>query len=337
MKCLHRWLALALAAAWLSGWIQPAAPALAGDPYALIDAVNQLRAANGLYAYSIDSILMDIAYGQSAYQAELGTWSHTGPGGTNETQRAVAAGYGSSGSVRCDENVAYGLNLSPQGAVEMWMDPVHLAIMLSTRYVDAGAGAFTDANGRIYYTLDVCIKDGSAPGPVVGAGTPLPTYPPYFSVQTSTPNPDGTIIHKVRPGQTLIGIAKAYEIKLDELLALNNLKKDSLIYPNQELVVRTVPTPTETLLPTQSPTPPPPTPTRRSTRTPTPTVSFTLPPQLLSESQEERSTSSAQGDSLESNPARVDNIGNAILLSIGVLIAVGVGMIALGGLLRRGN
>jgi len=66
--------------------------AQAGDPYAVFDAVNQLRASNGLAPYQMNSALMIIAQNQSSYQASIGTWSHTDSYGTEETQRASAAG-----------------------------------------------------------------------------------------------------------------------------------------------------------------------------------------------------------------------------------------------------
>ena len=46
--------------------------AQAGDPYSLIDAVNNLRAANGLSPLQINSILMSTAQGHSDYQAAIG-------------------------------------------------------------------------------------------------------------------------------------------------------------------------------------------------------------------------------------------------------------------------
>ncbi len=56
--------------------------AQAGDPYSLIDAVNNLRVANGLPSYQTDGILMSIAQAHSDYQAAIGDVTHTGAGGT---------------------------------------------------------------------------------------------------------------------------------------------------------------------------------------------------------------------------------------------------------------
>ncbi len=82
--------------------------AQAGDPYSLIDAVNNLRAANGLPAYQINGTLMAIAQGHSDYQAAIGEVTHTGAGGTRPRDRAAAAGYGGGGTFFISENIAGG-------------------------------------------------------------------------------------------------------------------------------------------------------------------------------------------------------------------------------------
>jgi len=68
----------------------------------------------------------------------------------------------------------------------------------------------------------------------------------------------------------LINIALAYNIPLKDLLEINNLTSQSVIFPGDKLIVRKASTPTPTAAITDSPTPRPATPTRRPTRTPTP-------------------------------------------------------------------
>ena len=53
---------------------------LHANAYELIDAVNSLRAKNGLPAYSVNSILMSVAQSHSDYQASIGSVTHYGPG-----------------------------------------------------------------------------------------------------------------------------------------------------------------------------------------------------------------------------------------------------------------
>ncbi len=100
------------------------------------------------------------------------------------------------------------------------------------------------------------------------------TQPAVAPVITSTPNPDGSVIHVVGFGQTLIMIANAYGIKLDQLKQQNNILGD-VIYEGRQLLIQGSSTPT--LSPTVTLTPRPPTGTPRPTRTPTlpPTITRT--------------------------------------------------------------
>jgi LysM repeat protein len=91
---------------------------------------------------------------------------------------------------------------------------------------------------------------------------PTVTSEPYVNpIITSTPAADGTIIHIVQYGQTLYGIAEIYGISITDLLNLNGLTEDSVIYPDEQLLIvqgtGETPTPTATieeLLPTATPT-----------------------------------------------------------------------------------
>jgi LysM repeat protein len=95
--------------------------------------------------------------------------------------------------------------------------------------------------------------------------TPTPILP-----ATVTPQADGSIIHIVRENETLINIALAYNISLRDLLDLNNLTTQSVIFPGEKLTIRKANTPTPTAAITDTLTPRPATATRRPTRTPTP-------------------------------------------------------------------
>jgi uncharacterized protein YkwD len=69
------------------------APLYEGTAYDLINAVNALRAAYGLPAYSINSILMFTAQNQADFMSSNGIVTHSGPGGSTMSQRLLAAGY----------------------------------------------------------------------------------------------------------------------------------------------------------------------------------------------------------------------------------------------------
>ncbi len=100
------------------------------------------------------------------------------------------------------------------------------------------------------------------------------TQPGVAPVITSTPNPDGSVIHVVGFGQTLIMIANAYGIKLDQLEKQNNISGD-IIFEGRKLLIQGSSTPT--LSPTVTLTTRPPSATPRPTRTPTllPTITRT--------------------------------------------------------------
>lgn len=221
------------------------AQAKAGDASALIAAVNSLRASYGLPPYRVDNSLMTAAQGHSNYQAQIGTWTHTGPGGSRPHDRAVAAGYGNGAQVYVSENVAMGVDLTPDQVVnKIWQDAVHLETMISSSYQDIGAGV-ASAGSYIFYTIDVGYIAGSpgegnqgSPPPTDINGTPAPTQMAMVPIQIATPGPDGSIIHVVRWGQFLENIAKAYNIPLAELLALNGLSADTVIYEGDKLLIR---------------------------------------------------------------------------------------------------
>lgn len=217
-----------------------------GTASQLIAEVNGLRATYGLPAYKVNNSLMSAAQNQSSYQAQIGTWTHTGPGGSRPWNRAVAAGYGSGAQVYVSENVAMGINLSPQKVVhEMWQDAVHLETMISPRYTHIGAGVAT-VGDSVYYTIVVGYIAGAAgsgesapdnPAPTEVSGTPLPTQVPVEPIAVATPGEDGSIIHVVQWGQFLENIAAAYEIELADLLARNGLSDQAVIYPGDKLLI----------------------------------------------------------------------------------------------------
>ncbi len=213
----------------------------------LIQLVNQLRSANGLEPYRKNNALMAAAQGHSEYQAAIGNVTHTGQGGSRAKDRAISTGYGGGAAVSVSENIAGGMNLTASTAVQWWQgDSIHLTTMLSPDYQDVGAGVAV-AGDQVYYTLVVGYVAGAqAPPPDnVNSETPLgPTSTPFPTAEIvipiilATPNPDGAIIHVVRQGQALYGIATAYKVNISDLLALNGLTLDSVIFPGNELLIK---------------------------------------------------------------------------------------------------
>jgi hypothetical protein len=301
--------------------------AQAGDPYGLIDAVNNLRAANGLPAYEVNNILMSIAQEHSDYQASIGTVTHTGAGGTRPRDRAAAAGYGGGATFFISENIAGGTGLSVDGAISMWLgDDPHIQTMLSANYKEIGAGV-AEAGGFVYYTIDCAYVAGSGnyipPNTITPGG---PTAMPYFAVQTVTPMPDGSIIHVVQAGQNLELIAKAYGVSVAEIMDLNYLT-NSNIYEGDKLIIRKAgtPAPTATATATSTPTRAA-TATHKPTRTPTLTISpvVTTTESLLAES-----VAQAGGSNTS------DTIGLILIVAIVVLAGGGILLMLVGSLLKR--
>jgi LysM repeat protein len=87
---------------------------------------------------------------------------------------------------------------------------------------------------------------------VTSAAPALVVYP----VTVSTPNPDGSIVHIIQPGETLLRIAQAYHIPLPEIEKLNNLTDTTTIYPGGKLMIRPAFTPTSTQIPPSASLPP---------------------------------------------------------------------------------
>jgi uncharacterized protein YkwD/LysM repeat protein len=263
---------------------RPLAAAKAQDPYSVIDAVNSLRASQGLPAYSVSPILMSIAQTHAEYMASTGNVSHTGPDGSRPYQRGLAAGYPLAGQIPpgfFSENIQSGGDLSPQAVVQIWTgDAPHLNTMTSASLQEIGAGVAV-REGRVYYVID-CARPTTSGLPQ--AYTPGAAESSFSSanelilpVTKSTPNPDGEIIHEVLAGQSLWQIAIEYGVKIDQIRALNQLPVEYLINPGDTLLIMTVGTPTPppaTETPPDSPTAIP-APSSTPEPTASPTATFT--------------------------------------------------------------
>ena len=204
--------------------------------------------------------------------ASIGTVTHYSADGSRPYQRALAAGYPVAGDLSrggfYSENIIEGRNLSPAEAVSRWTgDAPHLNTMLSPNFTDIGAGVSV-VGDQVYYVIDASRKSGaSVPAytPQSVNGTPVYNLNPLVStIYPNTPMPDGSITHIVKPGETLWLIAISYGTKIDNILLLNNITKDSPIYPGQKLIIRS-----ELATMTASPTP-----SITSSHTPSSTATF---------------------------------------------------------------
>lgn len=329
--------------------------AQAGDAWALIGEVNALRTSYGLPPYKVNNALMASAQAHSNYMLETGSVTHSGPGGSRPHDRAVAAGYGGGAQVYISENIAMGINLSPQQAVyEMWQDALHLETMISSRYNDIGAGVAVSDN-RVYYTIDVGYvagSQGSDSSPPSGSttqspvGTSGPTPVLVEPIVVATPNPDGSIIHIVGSGQSLWNIAAVYKIPLSDLLALNGISENTFIHPGDKLIIKPATRTTVTLEATDTVTPTlEKSPTRSPTASPT-AKRITQTPITLSETAEEplaiaqispseTRSSEASGGQLSTSEGVGKSSPDYLLVAIAVLGLSGLTLIILGSLSKR--
>lgn len=262
------------------------------DAYQVIAAVNAFRTSNGLPALQIDNSLMAAAQAQSNYQASIGQVTHTGAGGSSASDRAIAYGFGGGAQIFVSENIAGGMTMTIDTAIySYWQDSLHLHTMLNPAALFIGAGVGV-AGDYVYYTVDIGYYAGASGNGTTSSDTTaaeVPAAPSGPSVDPfiiATQAEDGSIIHAVGYGQTLVGIANSYAVTVGELLLLNNMTLDTVIYPEDEIIILpaytptltespTTPAPTETPIPTDTPTQGPPTArvtfVLPNTLTPTPT------------------------------------------------------------------
>lgn len=206
----------------------------------VIQLVNQLRASNGLPAYQVDAVLMSVAQAQASWSAENNHIGHDGPGGSSPNDRAQAAGYGGGELSFAVENAAHGtasIN-TPELVVSMWQsDWGHLSAMISPKYEHIGVG-YAEAGGYSWYVMMVGWVGSPAGSEESDTQETFEGPVPYTPFILNEPDETGAIYHEVQSGQAAWTIAAYYEVDLAELLALNQLTEDSILYPGDILLVR---------------------------------------------------------------------------------------------------
>lgn len=295
----------------------------------LIAEVNALRASQGLQAYSVASGLTAYAQEHAEYCASLGHGTHQHSDGSYPWDAGI------------QENVASGTEglLTVNVVVHtIWSDWGHWETMVGYTSGQVGAG-MAISNGTVYYVLNVrggeqaqitpqpssspsaaATDEGTAPAetatPASGSATAAYTFVPIL---TNTPQPDGSIVHIVKAGETLWSIALSYEVTVEELRWLNGMESDSNeIYVEQRLLIRPANTETPTPVGGVSDTPQPI--IDRATRTPRPTS--TPPP---------TGTATTAGSTPTSTPVPpfistldLKSLGIGVLVGLLILLAVGL-------------
>lgn len=220
-------------------------------PAQLIEAVNNLRIANGLHALSFHPILQQTAQQQAnALLASKGAVGHTRPGGISYTDQLMMLGYPlggdlTQGGYRAENWTSLQSGMTVDDAIQMWLgDGPHTNTMLSPYYEDIGAGVAYASDGSSYLVIDTAMPTASGqpqdytpavPGQPGVQGTPdLSDYVQPIIIATA--RPDGDVIHEVRYGQSLWSIAITYGTKIEAIRLLNNLA-DNTIYTGQLLLI----------------------------------------------------------------------------------------------------
>lgn len=287
-------------------------PLSASPSEELIDAINTLRRANGLSTLEVHPVLMQIAQIEVEGIA-AGMAGHWRPNNITLGQWLLSLGYPLAGDLSLDgyrsENWVTGVDLTVQGAVEMWKgDEPHLNTMLSSYRSDIGAGVATSVDeygqtiftyvletalqttsGRIpgdaYPTLTaLAFKQITGYGDATQAAQSLLVSQFIMPVVRATARPDGDVIHEVKNGQSLWSIATVYGVKIDQIRSLNNLASSN-VYTGEKLLVlkgatQPAPTATTTVTPSSSFMPPTTNPARSST--PQPSEQVPVPDQKAS-------------------------------------------------------
>lgn len=242
----------------------------------LVAAVNDLRSAENLPPYKINSILMTVAQAHADYIASAGVMTHFNAEGVPPYQRAVKAGYSVAGDLSQGglflESIGSGAGLTVSEVMTTWQaDANDSKTLLSANMTDVGAGMAV-VNGVTYFVLN-------AGASTADSATPSPTSLPGTSsaMIVSTPLEDGTVYHVALANEALWSIARNYNTTVEELKLLNGLATDE-IFEGQKILIRrpAVVTSTPTVvatatfgIPTSTATRPV-TPTATSTATPLP-------------------------------------------------------------------
>jgi len=269
---------------------EPAIP----SPADIINAVNNLRLANGLNVLSVHPVLMDVAAQQaSALAASEGAIGHERPCGMTLGGQLLLMGFPLWGDLSMDgyrsENWVTASTV--EQVMAFWQsDDEHNNTMLSEFRSDIGAAiAVSD---QIYVVLETALSTpsrqhqntaydvltGIPATQTLCAGFASGEISDYsIPVAISTARPDGDVVHEVKYGQTLWSLAIHYKISIEEIKRLNGLTEDTIV-PGWKLLIQkdatqpAPPTPTFILNPldkTQTPFP---------TSTLTATPSFTPSP-----------------------------------------------------------
>lgn len=151
-----------------------------------------------------------------------------------------------------DSDVVWSGNAQPHDTWQQMTVDATATAGTVTLFVYTSQSQFPSADGdveahlnRTYFdnaSLTLAGEGGAAPGASTGSGgqqaapPPAPMTAPRVVAQEE--QDDGSIVHVVRPGDTIDSIAVAYGVTRQDIMALNNISDPRIIQINQELKIR---------------------------------------------------------------------------------------------------
>ncbi|HSH04379.1 MAG TPA: LysM peptidoglycan-binding domain-containing protein [Anaerolineae bacterium] len=229
---------------------QGAVAAQSGPASEMFQLVNQMRAEGGVAPLKFNSTLAIAAQRHANWMAaNIVYTSHTGGDGSTPRTRAADAGY--NGYVA--ETIVGGTGMSPRQGLIWWKNSaIHYQTLMAGHSIEAGtAYARNEAEGVIMYVMVLGRPRAAGVAPVVAEETESPAPILVAPVVLSTPKEDGSIVHVVGEGQALWTLAAHYDVDVNYLLQINNMKESDFVQPGDEITIR---------LPEGQPPPPTPTP-----------------------------------------------------------------------------
>lgn len=221
----------------------------------IISWVNSLRSDLDYRGLKEDPFLNASAQDAAQIMAD-GLPGHAG----SVRERIPLYGYNNGYEVFATENYVTGPMTMDEIAV-VWADFEHQRIVENYLYCHIGVGMAEAADGTIYYVVHgayPAFQNGCAYRKQPEGATPIPTPGAYagitgsagnptgFSpgvsqviaaVRVATPDAEGRIIHNVKNGQSLWGIAAAYGVDINDLAKWNHLNTHSPLALGQQLVI----------------------------------------------------------------------------------------------------
>ena len=209
----------------------------------IINAVNEMRVANGLNVLNIHPALMEVAQWEANAIAG-GAPGHVRPPGLTLGQWLISLDYPLAGNLSLDgyRSENWVSAQSADQAIQFWLgDGPHTNTMLSPDRSDIGAAVVGDI-----YVLETALQ--TANGEMQSTAYEIQTAMPASQAEltsnyivpvfVSTARPDGDVIHQVAYGQSLWSVAIAYNTSIDQIRRWNNMREDEQVYEGEILLVQ---------------------------------------------------------------------------------------------------